>query len=257
MVDPGFRGQLISPALNNAMQATNGRFAARVSFPSDRRALRSHAYAHSPVTQRLPQWVRWLRPAATAPPGRRALEAGALLAGRAAAAVYAPRYGVAALKLDREVDDLAERCARVARIVRRRDADYLRWRWLDRPGRVWQLAGVRGRDGRLAGMAVWGPRPRDPALGAVVDLLAVDPVATVALLAAAARDLADRGHREVTLDISDTRPWAAGAFRRAGFLRRGLGPNVGMRVFDDRLAADRELWRVGSWYLTAGDTDLV
>jgi hypothetical protein len=212
---------------------------------------------------RLPQWIRWLRPAglrASRPtPGGRllapvvpaALAARALLGGRGVRVAPLGELGA-------EVDELAAESAGYARCIRVRDAAYLRWRWLEQPGSAWSMLAAHGRDGSLRGIAVVGQDPGfehgGGPVGRVVDLLAADRGATTALLRAATGALRAAGCAIATFDYLDPRPWSASACRRAGFLERGVGPSMitgRTGVSDDHPAGSRE-----SWYLTRGDSDL-
>ena len=213
---------------------------------------------------RIPQWVRWLKPAGfvasrgtrlarvLAPAVPPALAATARLGGGG-------RLRVEALvDPGAEVDELAAESARYARCIRTRDAAYLRWRWLEQPGSGWRLLAARDRDGGLRGVAAVGADPGaehgGASLGRISDLLARDAAATTALLRAAVAELRRAGCSIAVLDYLDPRPWARSACRRAGFVERGIGPSIatgGTALPPSHPARWRE-----SWYLTRGDSDL-
>lgn len=92
----------------------------------------------------------------------------------------------------------------------------------------------------------------DVRVGRVVDLLAGDGRTMRRLLTSAVASLRDEGADLVTFTVQDPRPWSANAIRRAGFLRRGRGPNVTSTAFTD-VGRDMAL---SGWYLTLGDSDL-
>jgi hypothetical protein len=212
---------------------------------------------------RLPQWIRWLRPAGLR--ASRPTPGGRLLAPVVPAALAArARFGGRGVRvkplgeLGAEVDALAGESAGYARCIRVRDADYLRWRWLEQPGSSWSVLAARGGDGSLRGIAVVGQDPGSEhggaPVGRIVDLLAGDRGATTALLRAAAGALRAAGCAIATFDYLDPRPWSGSACRRAGFLERGVGPSMitgRTGVSEDHPAGSRE-----SWYLTRGDSDL-
>jgi Acetyltransferase (GNAT) domain len=155
-----------------------------------------------------------------------------------------------------EVDALAEASASFALCIRVRDAQYLRWRWLDQPGTDWKLWAVGDLAAGTGGIVVFGVDPRHdpPERGRVVDLLAPDEPTTVALLVAAADELGRAGCKHVAFDYHDPRRWSRRACYRAGFIRRGRGPLIrgGATTEWTRPWADQ----FESWYLTRGDTDL-
>lgn len=230
------------------------------AFPRESIAELVTRAGRTPLEGRLPQWVRWVTPAGLAA-SRDRLSTPARAAARVTLTAInglsgrPRRWSVAPIEPTEEIDTLADQSASFARCILRRDAAYLRWRWLDQPGGRWTLLGVRDGSRRLRGIAVAG-RKDDPDAGAGVgripDLLADGPVAIRTLLDGAVRRLAGLGCGTVLLDVHDRRPWAPRAYRRAGFLPRGRGPNV-------HLAARRGLEvarELDNWYLTLGDTDL-
>jgi hypothetical protein len=155
-----------------------------------------------------------------------------------------------------ETDVLAERSAAFARCIRRRDAAYLRWRWLEQPGPSWSALGARV-DGRLSGWVVFGIDDRRSGrfiTGYVVDLLAEDARSMRLLLVGAARELVRAGCELIEFDFVDPRPWAASACRRAGFLLRGKGDNVVCKALTPGLGPVVE--DLDNWYLTKSDSDL-
>ena len=234
---------------------------ARYAFPAGSAASLIGRFG-TPLKGKLQQWVRWLSPSAIAtsrgrlPRSGRSLVAVVLQAVSLLAGTHRRWEVTRITDPGEEVDDLAARSAAFARCILRRDAAYLRWRWLDQPGGRWTMLGVRDGDGRLRGITVEGMKEGEmhgpSPVGRIGDLLADGPTATRVLLDAATRTLESNGCGIVLLDLNDPRPWSRSACVRAGFLPRGRGPNVHLAGLPGSDAA-RDL---DSWYLTLGDTDL-
>jgi hypothetical protein len=239
MVHPGYRGR---DGLKRLTQSgSHLPYDLRLHTPNAASIAVSRALGRPRFEASIPQWVRW-QPAVVRP----------------VLALLRPRR-LRPEPIDDpgpQVDALAEASASFAPCIRVRDARYLRWRWLDQPGTDWQLRSLPDPDSGVRGLVAFGIDPRHdlPRRGRIVDLLARDEAATVALLAAAAHELGRAGCTHVAFDYHDPRPWSRRACYRAGFVRRGHGPVV-------RGAAQEEWtrpWadRFESWYLTRGDTDL-
>jgi len=159
-------------------------------------------------------------------------------------------------ELGGEVDELAAHSAGFAPCIRIRDAAYLRWRWLADPRTRWEVHGVWGHDHLLRGLVVTGVRGEGGArTGVIGDVLARDAQALRALLYNAWERLSSDGCYRVTCAYRDPRPWARWALIRAGFNRLVV---VGERIACGPLSprAGEIVTRFGSWYLTAGDTEL-
>jgi hypothetical protein len=243
-------------------------WALRVSFPADvvMDMWRGSSVETDVVMPgRLPQWIRWQTPGAVErsrgqalnPAMRPVVSAGLALAdvvGRSRAG----RVTVEEVtEFGPEFDDLAEASARWAPCIRVRDAAYLGWRWRDNPGGRWHTWAARKGDGGLAGWITFGVRHDDlPGMGRITDCLVEDEATTTRLLAFAADRLAtDFGTDHVAFDTIDPRPWAKRAYYRAGFLPRGLGPNITLWSFAP--AAAEPASRLENWYFTLSDSDLV
>jgi hypothetical protein len=238
----------------------------RVTFPREGLGPRVASYGGGELVGDLPQWVRWchgraLRASAGShqPVVVPAVAAAYVATTRAVArlAAEAPAtHTVAPLDLDDPgVAELVRRSAGYAAIVRVRDADYLRWRWAQPPGR-WSAWGARDRSGRLTGLAVAGLESDDGhgTIGRIVDFLADDRATTTALLHGTAAALEAGGADLVTFDYNDPRPWSRRACYLAGFAPRGRGPSTVVVTLSARAEGLPTGWR--GWYLTFGDTDL-
>lgn len=230
---------------------------ARYAFPKESLATWIETTPHR---GRLRQWVRWLTPEGVSASRQglpRWLRTAALALpstlswgprGRSWTVAPVPDPGA-------EVDDLAARSAGFARCILRRDAAYLRWRWLGQPGGRWIVLGAWDGAAQLRGWIVVGRREgevREAGVGRVVDVLADGGAAARALLDAATRALRSAGCGVVLLHLNDPRRWSALACLRAGFVPRGRGPNLHLWSRPGAEAAGEP----GSWYLTLGDTDL-
>jgi hypothetical protein len=254
MVLRSFRGGSGMKRLLDTFLASAGRFDLRMNFPEDRAATAFERYGAGTMIGLLPNWIRRYEvsrplPRRLAPFVRVGLRVANLIADSPPS-----RLEVAPLELGSEVDELAAASAEFAPCIRIRDAAYLRWRWLEQPGGHWRLLGVRGRQGTLRGLVVFGLEERDnrPS-GIVVDLLARDARAMRALLRAACRELRRAGCGLVACDYLDPRPWARRVLYRSGFLPHGVPGKIICRSLGDRAGAAPE--SLASWYLTNGDTE--
>ena len=236
----------------------------RVSFPTDKRIeFLTRSEPENVVMGRMTQWVRWHTADAIAEswskrmprPLRAAtnlfLHIERMLVDRRAPAVEFERVQ----DPGQEFDSLAAASASFASCIRVRDARYVRWRWIDNPTGQWSVWSA-WRAGELMGWIVTGQRRGDPpSTGRIVDLLAPDARTMRQLLSFAATDHRAAGRGLVTFELNDPRPFSRGACLRAGFLPRGIAPNVTLRILDPALKGVAD--RIDAWYLTMGDTDLV
>jgi GNAT superfamily N-acetyltransferase len=241
MIRPDWRGKGIGTLLREYSQShpRPHPIDLRMAFPIDKVRDRMAARPRPMDTRMLPQLVRW-HPLAVAvrPWWRRGLRF---------EEVSSP---------GEEFDSLASSSARFVPCIRVRDAAYVQWRWLDNPGGSWTLWAARRRDGSLAGWVVGGHHHDDPPdRWRIVDLLAGDFATTRRLLGFAGARLRAGGASVVTLELLDPRPWMRRACLAAGFLDRGVGPNITLRTVRPDLESTGG--RLENWYLTFGDTDLV
>jgi hypothetical protein len=240
MIRRDWRGRGLHPLLSLYGSANEPDYDVKLSFPIDKvrdRIQTREADAVMPGT--LPQWVRWHPVARVA----------SLVGGRGSfTTVEAPGP---------EFDTLAASSSSFAPCLRVRDAAYVKWRWLENPNGRWTVTALRRPgDGSLLGWVVYGHHSLEPASrGRIVDLLAPDFGTARRLLLHAGAALHAGGSSVVTMELLDPRPWMRRACLAAGYLERGIGPNIALRKIRPELrsvAAD-----IGNWYLTMGDTDLV
>lgn len=255
MLLPEYRGRGWMRQLTEASFSSEHGFDANFGLVNDGSAHITGRYAGTATLGSIPQWMRYRTR------GRR------LPAVAGAALTIAERsYGAAASwpgsrlstvdleKLVPEVDELARESAAFAPCIRIRDAAYLRWHWLEQPGRDWHIRAGRGPEGRLRGLSVFGasdePHGRQ---GWVVELLAHDYATTRALVLDAYELLVRDGCRSVACIYHDPRPWARRALFRSGF-RPTEGPRLACGSLSP--AAGPIVESLGNWFLTHGDTDI-
>jgi hypothetical protein len=152
------------------------------------------------------------------------------------------------------VDELAFASANFAPCIRVRDADYLRWHWLERPDRRFRIRAARDESGDLRGLAVLGRDAPSGRNAEIVDLLAYDYTATRALLDDAWAVLVGEGCRSVSCIYADPRPWSRRAMLHSGFRSGPPGPSVAAGPLSDRVGS--VVSHMDVWYLTYGDTDI-
>jgi hypothetical protein len=129
-----------------------------------------------------------------------------------------------------------------------RTAEYLNWRYLAHPSQAHEILTAR-REGALVGYVVL---ISDASIASVVDLLAVEEPAIVALLLSAAVERIRRGGATAAnLIAGDGHPLNR-IFERAGFRRREASPFV---VCMGRNAMVAETSFQKNWYLMQGDRD--
>ncbi|HUC37958.1 MAG TPA: GNAT family N-acetyltransferase [Acidimicrobiales bacterium] len=256
MVDPAFRGRGIARML---LAIEGSPASLSVSFPQVW-PTGSHRVGQ------LPQWVRWEQASALRadalwlPLPMARLAVTATRVARRRAPVGRPRIHCREVTLDTfgeveaALDGLALRSRDFAPFIMRRDAVHIRWRWLDRPDpwRAVVASEVGGDPAAVCGYVAFKVVDAQCRIG---DMLALDACAMGALIRAVA-DMSSQESPERTLfELNDPRPWPSRVLRLAGFLPRGQGPEVSLRLNDERLP--ESLCRLSSFYLTAGDTDLV
>ncbi|HUC37955.1 MAG TPA: hypothetical protein VMR97_12640, partial [Acidimicrobiales bacterium] len=127
-------------------------------------------------------------------------------------------------------------------------------RWLDRPDpwRVVVASDVGGDPESVIGYVAFTVLDSQCRIG---DILAFDPTTMGALIRAVTKSSSPERPGRTIFELNDPRPWPAKVLRLAGFLPRGEGPQVSIGLTDEHLP--ESLVRLSSFYLTAGDTDLV
>jgi hypothetical protein len=261
MVAESHRGRGGMRALVQGFLASDHGFDMRLNFPTDQAAGLMQRYGGGIQLGRIPQWVIPTNVEAAlrnVPRGIGSLARFGLKGFLGVSALSAPRAIVRPITdFGPEFDSLADASARFSPCIRVRNAAYLSWRWTAPDGR-WRMLEARTDSSDLLGFIVFDRDDRSASstlrLGRIVDLLATDLDATRALLMAAVAQLRRQGCDAVLLDYQDPRPWARRACLRAGFLRRGSGPNVTGRALSERAPPIVE--KLDNWYLTRGDTDL-
>jgi len=258
MVDPAHRGRGISKLLRGAERPPTR--ALSIHFPRGNiPPLKSRRIG------RLTQWVRWEQPTALredAPWLPVGVSRVAVAATRVAARGASFRHRrIRCCELSPEnfageeaaLDALDLRSGVIAPFVMRRDAAHVRWRWLDRPDpwRVVVASDVGGDPESVIGYVAFTVLDSQCRIG---DILAFDPATMGALIRAVTKSSSPERPGRTLFELNDPRPWPAKVLRLAGFLPRGEGPQVSVRLTDERLP--ESLVRLSSFYLTAGDTDL-
>jgi hypothetical protein len=157
------------------------------------------------------------------------------------------------------IEELFGRAAKDLRCLVRRDAAYLRWRYLEVPGVEYEILAAR-RDGALAGfMVLRVAHELVPGCTCIADwIVPPDDVATTDALLAAAAERARAAGRRTLMAVFP--PWSreSAALVARGFavvpssrwLERRLMENIG----DPRVTNE---WLRASWWYTLGDSDLV
>jgi hypothetical protein len=129
-----------------------------------------------------------------------------------------------------------------------RTAEYLNWRYLAHPSQAHEILTVR-REGILVGYVVL---ISDPNIASIVDILAVEEPAIIALLlSAAVEKIRRRGAAAANLIAGDGHP-LNGIFELAGFRRREASPFV-VCTGRNPMVAETSFQR--NWYLMHGDRD--
>ena len=154
-----------------------------------------------------------------------------------------------------EVLALWERCSKGWEASAVRDADYLRWRFLENPRRSYTVLAAPEADGSLAGLCVVGlDEMHSEGARALVDWLVPagsEEVARSLEAAACARARAAGGAHLV----ASLPPWSADflAFQERGWKVQATPYSLCARSFDRRI--DHDLLSRG-WWLTLADGDL-
>ena len=172
------------------------------------------------------------------------------------AAAAAPVEGVVELEeAGPEVLALWERCSGRWEASAVRDADYLRWRFLEHPRKRYAVLAAPEADGSLAGLCVVGEdEVHSEGARALVDWLVPagsEEAAGRLEAAACARARAAGGERI----IASLPPWSAdfAAFQERGWRVQATPYSLCARSFDRRI--DHDLLSRG-WWLTLADGDL-
>ena len=135
-----------------------------------------------------------------------------------------------------------------------RDAEYLRWRFLDAPCGRFEAWGLRDQSGALAGYVVVQLPLENTGLGFIVDLLGADPAAENRALAAGLDVLAAGGCAVVRAYGMRGSHWEK-VLERGGFRRpRGYKEVGAYALLPDHPLASSTL-DTSSWYFLDGDRD--
>lgn len=165
----------------------------------------------------------------------------------------APPAGVETLAdFDHQARWLWDRCAGEWGASTVRDADYLRWRYLERPGARCEPLGVRDGDGVLRGLAVYrAGRRAGRDLGLVLDWLVPpgEPDAAELLLAGALACARRDGAEALALCAPEWSAWFA-LLQERGFLVHPSGRWLRARTFHPKFGT---LWLRDSWWHQLGD----
>lgn len=158
---------------------------------------------------------------------------------------------------DDSVDQLWERVRSQVRFAVVRDAAYLRWRYLDAPGRPFRILGATRRD-RLEGYCVFRDdlaRPESCTAGAVMDLVATDPATAGGLLEETLAGMR-KARCSYALALAHPKSPSASILADAGF-EPEPGQEPVVFIFKSyRPGFDSEpLKQPANWLLTYGDTD--
>jgi hypothetical protein len=132
---------------------------------------------------------------------------------------------------------------------------------MENPSGTFSMRGARGPDGSLAGIAVSGTSGTGEMSGGgttrgwVAEVLAGSARVWTALMLDAVEQLVLHGCDEIVAWFKDPRPWVPRACLAAGFVPGGHATGAVYVDFDGEAGdAPRKL---GSWHLSAGDTDLI
>ena len=159
-------------------------------------------------------------------------------------------------RFDEQARWLWDRCAGAFGASVIRDADFLNWRFVDRPGAAFVRLGVHDAEGVLRGYVVYAPpTPRTVGRGWIVDWLCPpdEPEVGEALLGGALAQAAADGARWLATLLVPWSPWFE-TFQRRGFVAEAPGRYLLARSFIRKFD---DLWlRDGWWYTLADSADL-
>lgn len=154
-----------------------------------------------------------------------------------------------------EVDALFAKMAAPLRLVARRDASYLAWRYLRCPSFRYRLLAAYSKDdealrGLLFLRTEWFDKPLAPLVDWVID--GTDQHAFAALTQAAARLARENGKTRLESWVP---PWSAhwNTLRTIGFAPDPSRFNLCIRVFGPNFD---EAWARDHWFFTMGDSDV-
>jgi hypothetical protein len=156
-------------------------------------------------------------------------------------------------RFDHRVDELWSKVSSEYRVIARRDARWLNWRFVEHPGARYRCY-LLERRGDVVGYAVVRlGQHGNVAAGWVVDFLCAPSWAPV-LLAACTRSLRREGAQAVYCVHQPGRlTWA---FRLNGFFRRSTGWPLMVRPGEIPDGARATLLDARNWFVTAGDSNV-
>jgi hypothetical protein len=153
-------------------------------------------------------------------------------------------------RFDSRFTDLDERVAPAMKVVGRRSAEYLNWRYRDNPLASYQAVAVE-HDGRLLGYAVWKEKGKEATL---MDLFGEqDAAVSEAILAGVIYTLKQRGIHSLSAPLLGTSPLVP-ILERWGFRGRESVPFVVSTPKQGRW--DGIVNDENQWFLTPGDRDV-
>lgn len=155
-----------------------------------------------------------------------------------------------------EVSALSAQVARSFAWMIRRDADYLRWRFLESPSGLHRALGVYDPSGNFAGYCVVQiPRPGE-FVGFLIDLLSPDAAARAAGIAAGLELLRAAGALLVRASAIHGSWWEA-QLQAAGFAPPRSSQRLSVILYPHQPQHPLALagLNAASWYLTDGDRD--
>lgn len=163
---------------------------------------------------------------------------------------------VALSEFPSEVRELSRSVARQYPWMVERDADYLRWRFLESPSGLHRVLGIQGAAGEFLGyVVVQIPRPGER-VGFLVDLLAADEPARACGMIAGLELLESAGALLVRASAVRGSDWER-ELAHAGFSTARRGRELSVILYTHQ--PDHPVARAGldasRWYLTDGDRD--
>lgn len=159
-----------------------------------------------------------------------------------------------------EVRELSRRVGRDFAWMVERDADYLRWRFLESPSGLHRCLAIRDAAGAFLGYSVVQLPRSGERVGYLVDLLAAEAAARAAGLLGALELLRSAGALVVRASAIRDSFWEeqlilAGFSTPSSALRRGRELSVILFAHDPAHPLSRAWLDASRWYLTDGDRD--